>query len=742
MPIKFINQKSKTSYTFPLTDNSSLLSPQTCSVLLMSTPTRSLTLPPPMVQSSHQPIDLEVLETLSRQFPTVESATTEAINLNSILNLPSGTVQMVSDLHGAYDAVHSVIASASGNLKRKIDQHFLFTMSSAQKEELATLICYPEEKLPLLLRQYVKSSTDEVDFYLTILYRLIRLCRVVSAKYTRSKVNKALPESFRYVINELLSPQEEEETKKEYYKEILMGIIEIGAAADFVKALCISIQRLNVDKLYVLGDIYDRGDNAENIVDLLINCGISVELIFGNHDLIWIGAALGSDVCIATVTRISLRYNNINTLEAGYGISLSPLIRFADTTYGDDPCTRFRPNVSLEDLEEEMHLARLQKAMAIIQFKLERKFSKRNPNWGFERRNFLHQIRKDGDKLFVTLEDGKEYEMLDTHFPTINFDGEADPYELTPAEASVVLHLRRAFLHSQNLQRHVSFLVNNGSMYKLHNDLLLIHAGIPVTSTGDFLPVEIDEGTKLAGKELFDYLDRKVRESFFYLDQFSLAADLTSLLPETRERSYSDAETVRLEVQKHGRDLCYWLWCHPDSPLFQRTGMKTFESYFVADKDAKKEKNSVFFELRDDEYVVEKWLSGFGLPSSGKVICGHTPVKLLKGESPCKANNKLIVIDGGFSEAYREVTGIQGYTLIDSSHGLFLASHSKFSGKEDSIKNNRLMVNKLEVIERYSDRKRVKNTVKGIQLKKRRDQLVSLVYAYKQGILLTKSRWQ
>ncbi|KAL0207524.1 hypothetical protein P9112_012152 [Eukaryota sp. TZLM1-RC] len=677
--------------------------------------------------------DLDVLETLSKQFPTPQSALSEAINLNAILNLPKPTCQMVSDLHGAHDAVEHVLKSGSGNLRRKIEQVFMFDLSQREKDELCTLIMYPTEKLPLLLRKNVKSKKEENDFYIITLYRLVQLCRRVSAKYTRSKVSKALPTEFQYIISELLSPQEEEESKRDYYKNILQGIIEIGSAAEFCKALCLSIQRLSVDKVYVVGDIYDRGDDAEGCVELL-KTHPNVEFILGNHDALWAGASLGSDVCIASVLRISVRYNNINTLEAGYGISLSPLLRFADMVYKDDPCERFLPKVELDDPHEALQLARMQKAMAVIQFKLERGFALRRPYWHFDHRNFLHKIRPENGKLYVTLNDGKEYEMMDNYFPTIDF--EQSPYELSEAERNLVLHFRSSFLHSSTLQDHINYIIYHGGMYKIHNDLLLLHAGIPVDDEGNFIDVQVDENTFLSGNKLFSYLDRRIRESFSYLDQFSLASDIYNIMPETRQRSYTDAEDARQRFQSYGRDLLYWLWCHPDSPLFQRTAMKTFESYFIDDKDAKKEKNSVFFELRDDESVVAKWLAGFGLTSNAsKVVCGHTPVKLIKGENAVKANGKLIVIDGGFSEAYLNVTGIGGFTLVESSHGLFLSSHHPFEGRDASIHENKLMVNELQVVDRYQQRNRVFDTQKGLELQKRRDRLTDLVFAYKGGII-------
>ncbi|KAL0232717.1 hypothetical protein GEMRC1_011464 [Eukaryota sp. GEM-RC1] len=616
--------------------------------------------------------DREVLETLSKQFPTMESALTEAVNLNAILNLPTPSCQFLSDLHGAYESVEHVIRSASGNLRRKIEQCFTFHITTQQKNELSTLICYPNEKLPLMLRQHVKSALDENDFYLSTLYRLVQLCRRVSAKYTRSKVTKALPSQFSYVINELLSPQEEEESKKDYYKEILQGIIDIGAAADLVKALCHSIQRLIINKVYVLGDIYDRGNYAERCVDLLMSLD-SVEFIWGNHDALWMGGALGSDVCIASILRISVRYDNLHTLEAGYGISLTPLIRFVDLVYKDDPAERFKPNKEIEDPGEAVQLARMQKAMAIIQFKLEKKYTERRPYWNFDCRNFLHRIRQGDDgKLFVTLEDDQEYEMLDNYFPTIDFDSQ-NPYELTDGEVNLVKHFRESFLDSQTLQKHVNFLINNGGLYKIHDDKLLLHAGIPVDQNGDVVSVQVDEHRSLKGKELFDYLDRKTREAFYFVDSFSIASDVTGILPATtRERSYTAVEEIRKQGQSSSRDLLFWLWSHPESPLFQRTAMKTFESYFVADKEAKKEQNAEFFSLRESKEMVMKWLKEFGVEGEdAKIIQGHTPVKMPKGEVPVKADGHLLVIDGGFSSAYWKTTGISGFTLVESSHGLF-----------------------------------------------------------------------
>ncbi len=647
--------------------------------------------------------DLNYLKLLSKHYPTIQAASTEIINLNAILNLPKGTEHFLTDIHGEYEAFLHVLKNGSGSIKRKIDETFADTLLDREKQSLATLIYYPDQKLPLIL----KTVDSAEEWYRITLFRLIKLARVVSSKYTRSKVRKALPPDFAYIIEELLHEQESIVNKHEYYQSIIDTIISIGRAREFIVAMSELIQRLAIDHLHIIGDVYDRGPGAHIIMDRLLAYH-SLDFQWGNHDIVWMGAAAGSEACLANVIRIGLRYANMETLENGYAISLLPLASLALDVYGSDPCTQFKPKLSgqEEHTENEIRLmAQMHKAITIIQFKLEGQLIQRRPNYHMEDRLLLDKIDYQQGVIHLN---GHTYPLLDTHFPTID---PAQPYELTEAEKMVVEKLRLSFEHSEKLQQHVRFLYAKGSMYLVFNGNLLYHGCIPMNEDGAFKSLKFGD-QEFTAKAFMDRVERLVRQAYFANDP----------------------------VQKQeGLDTTWYLWSGSQSPLFGKDKMATFERYFIADKSTHTEMKDPYYNFRDRPETARQILAEFGVdPDTGHIINGHVPVKVKKGESPIKADGKLLVIDGGFSKAYQKETGIAGYTLIFNSYGLLLASHLPFESTQQAVEAERDLASKTEILERNYTRIRIRDTDIGLELQRQIDDLEQLLKAYRAGLIKEK----
>lgn len=646
-------------------------------------------------------LEIRYLEWLAELYPTIGAASTEVINLEAIVNLPKGTEHFLTDIHGEYEAFSHVLKNGSGAVKRKIDDVFGNTLSRQDKQSLATLIYYPREKMSRILQ----TETNPEDWYKITLYRLIEVSRRAASKYTRSKVRKALPKEFAYVLEELLTEKAELTDKESYYDAIIQTIIRVGRAKQFIIALSELIQRLIVDHLHIVGDIYDRGPGPHIIMDKLMTYH-SVDIQWGNHDVLWMGAAAGQAGCIANVIRICARYGNLDILEDGYGINMLPLATFALNTYADDPCTCFQLKGSNTYDASEMEInLKMHKAISIIQFKAEGQIIRRHPEFNLEQRNLLHLI--DYEKGTITL-DGKEYTLLDSHFPTVD---PKDPYAFTEQEAEIMERLERAFLNCEKLQQHMKFLLAKGSLYKVYNNNLLYHGCVPLNEDGTFKAVEI-YGKKYKGKALYDILDNYVRKGFVSMD---------------------------MEERERGRDLMWYIWLHENSPLFGKDKMATFERYFLAEKETHREAKNPYYHFLENEEVMDRILAEFGLAKEGAhIINGHVPVKSKDGESPIKCNGKLLVIDGGFSKAYQKETGIAGYTLIYNSYGLILAAHDPFESTEAAIENESDIHSDSKMVKWVPERKCVGDTDIGRELKEKIKDLEKLLDAYYTGTIAEK----
>ena len=652
--------------------------------------------------------DLRYLTLLAQSFPTVAEASTEIINLQAILNLPKGTEHFLADLHGEYEAFQHVLKNASGNIKRKVNEIFGTTLREAEKRELCTLIYYPEQKLELVK----ESETDINDWYHITIHQLVSVCRDVSSKYTRSKVRKSLPTDFKYIIQELLHERVDDSNKAAYVNGIIETIISTGRADDFIVAICNVIQRLAIDQLHILGDIYDRGPGAHVIMDTMERYH-SWDIQWGNHDMLWMGAAAGNVACICNVIRLSLRYANLTTLEEGYGINLVPLATFAMETYGDTACKEFVPKSSGESMkldEKTMRLtALMHKAIAVLQFKVEAQLFEKHPHWQMTDRAMLRHI--DYTRGVITL-DGKEYQLASNEFPTIDPN---NPLELTPEEKMLAKRLRHSFKVSEKLQRHVRLLLQHGCMYAIYNNNLLFHASVPLNDDATLKEVEVFPGQTLSGRKLLHKIGMLVRTAY-----------------------QKDAEP---EEREYAIDYFLYLWCGPDSPLFDKSKMATFERYFIAEKETHKEKKGNYFTLRDNEAVVDSILDAFDVKGENRhIINGHVPVHVANGENPIKANGKLMVIDGGFSEAYHKETGIAGYTLVYHSRGFQLVQHEPFASAMDAIRTGRDIKSTTQIIEMSSHRMLVADTDKGVELNKQVADLEELLYAYRHGIIKEAER--
>jgi fructose-1,6-bisphosphatase-3 len=647
--------------------------------------------------------DIEYLQLMCSSFPSIAAASTEIINLEAILNLPKGTEHFLADLHGADAAFKHVLKNASGNIRRKVTDIFQGRIRESKIRELCTLIYYPEQKIEL-----IKASEGELDeWYQITIMRLVAVCRDVSSKYTRSKVRKSLPEEFAYIIEELLHERTDDNDKADYVSGIVNSIISTGRADDFIIAICHVIQRLAIDRLHILGDIYDRGSGAHIILDDLRKYH-SWDIQWGNHDMLWMGACAGNNACICNVLRLSLRYANLATLEDGYGINLVPLATFAMETYKDDPCTEFIPKVLTgNEIDEKTKrlIAQMHKAISIIQFKKEAQIFKRRPEWQMEDRCLLDYIDYDRGVLKI---DGKEYAMKSCLFPTID---PKDPCKLTEEENVLMEKLHHSFRVCEKLKKHCKMLLSHGCMYAIYNQNLLYHASIPLNADGSLKEVELFGGEKYKGKELMHNIGMMVRAAF-----------------------ESDTEK---ELRSFARDYFLYLWCGKNSPLFDKSKMATFERYFLTDTETYKEEKGYYFLLRDSEEVCDRILDAFGVKGKNRhIINGHVPVHASKGENPIKANGKLMVIDGGFSEAYHSTTGIAGYTLVYHSRGFELVQHEPFLNAEDAILRGTDIKSTTQLVEMTSHRMRVSDTDKGEELRMQINDLRQLLYCYRHGILM------
>ena len=648
--------------------------------------------------------DMRYLELLSRSFPTIASASTEIINLEAILNLPKGTEHYLADLHGEYLAFQHVLRNASGDLKRKVNELFGNNLRDCEKKELCTLIYYPEQKLELVKQK----EKDMRDWYVTTLNHLVMVTQIVSSKYTRSKVRKALPKEYSYIIQELLHENSQTPNKEAYVNAVIASIIDTQRADDFIIAICYLIQRLVIDVLHILGDIFDRGPNPHKILDVLSEYH-NFDIQWGNHDILWMGAAAGNDCNIANVLRIAMRYANMEVLEDGYGINLLPLATFAMDVYQDDPCKVFQPKLDPDVRVGERQvkiMAQMHKAISIIQFKLEGQMIKKRPEFEMNDRRQLHLI--DFKKGTITLE-GKEYKMLDMNFPTID---PKDPYKLTEEEQEIVDQLHKAFVSSEKLRKHIELIFSHGCMYSISNSNLLYHASIPLNEDGSLKEVEI-EGKKFKGESLLHKTGQILRRAYF--------------------SEVNDAD------KEFALDYVWYLWCGKDSPAFDKSRMATFERYFLAEKETHEEVKGWYYMMRDNEKVVDSILDSFGVEGEQRhIINGHVPVKTKKGEKPIKAGGKLMVIDGGFSKAYHSKTGIAGYTLVYHSRGFELVQHEPFTNVRKAIVEAQDIKSTTQIVEMRAKRIRVKDTDKGKELMGQIKDLEKLLKAYRMGLIREK----
>ncbi len=662
--------------------------------------------------------DERYLRLLSEKFPNAQAVITELINLRAILSLPKGTEHFVSDLHGASMAFIHMIKNASGVVRRKVDEVYGDTMAEEEKRALCALIYYPDERIEIIKRFYAGEQVDSIiglnsqicelktlnDWYRIRLHQVVDIARAVTIKYSRSKVEKLLQPEYAYIIRELLHESRlEQKDRQTYYNAIIDAIIETGCADQLIIVISYLIHSLTIDTLHIVGDIFDRGSGAAKILDVLSTVR-DYDIQWGNHDIEWMGAMAGNWALIATVLRVSIRYANIETLEEGYGINLLPLANFAMTVYGDDPCTIWQT----KDFENNPRLtrsaqlmAKMHKAISIIQFKLEGQTVLRHPEWHMNHRALLDKI--DFEAGTITIE-GKTYPLTDTNLPTID---PTQPYELSQYELDLMNQLARSFRKSEKMQRHLRLLYEHGSLYLVHNGFLLYHAAIPLNADGSFSEAEVF-GKRVSGKALMDRTDEIIRQAYYGVGQ----------------------------TKQNALDYLLYLWEGEFSPLYNKDKMTTFERYFIADKAPQEEKKGAYFTLSDDEKVCEAILKEFGLdPTTGRIINGHVPVRTIKGETPIRANGKRFVIDGGFSKPYQEKTGIAGYTLIYNSHGIQLVEHESFESREQAILSGSDIHNRTLLQDFSGQRMHIKDTDKGKELLEQINSLEQLLQAYRSGTL-------
>lgn len=646
---------------------------------------------------------MKYLKSLSKQYPSIAEASTEIINLSSILNLPKGTEHFISDIHGNDQHFNHIIRNGSGSIRSKIDEVYGKTLTLKDKKRLSTLIYYPEQKL----EQIIKEEEYLDDWYRVALNRLIRVCAATSSKYTRSKVRKALPKDFAYIIEELIYEKGDIHNKEGYYSEIIDTMIRIDRAKQFIIAICNLIQHLSTDHLHIVGDIYDRGSGAHIIMEQLMNYH-SVDIQWGNHDILWMGAASGHLACIANVIRVSARYGNLNTLEEGYGINLIPLATFALKEYKDDDCDIFKIHTDDEGyLERDSQLdQKMHKAITMIQFKLEAQLMLRRPGFGMKDRILLDKI--DYSKGTIAM-NGQTYPLKDLNFPTIDPN---DPLALTPDEQTVMDRLQQAFLTCDKLQRHIKFLFDYGSLYLVYNSNLLYHGCVPLNQDGTLKEVNVNDKW-LKGKALYDELEKYIRNGFYY--------------------------RKNIEEKRYGQDMMWYIWSNENSPVYGKEKMATFERYFVDDKEVQEERKGYYYQLIDDDQAIDGIFADFDLdPAHSHIINGHMPVELLKGDTPIKCGGKLLIIDGGFSKAYHKKTGTAGYTLVYNSYGLRLVSHEPFTSTKEAIINETDIHSNTFIVERTDRRTIVADTDVGTQIKEQIEDLEKLLRAYREGLIREK----
>jgi|UniRef100_UPI003FEEF2C3 fructose-1,6-bisphosphatase-3 len=636
--------------------------------------------------------DLAYLKLLAKEYPSLKAASSEIINLIAICGLPKGTEYFFSDLHGEYEAFIYLLRSASGIIREKIRATYGYIIPEEEQVELANLIYYPDRNL----NKIIQEGRGTEDWQRITVNRLVQICKEVSSKYTRSKVRKKMPREFGYVIDELLHVDYNDENKRVYYEEIIRSIIDTGIADKFIVALCELIQNLAIDSLHIIGDIFDRGPRADIIMNELMHFH-DVDIQWGNHDISWMGAATGNPACVCNVLRIAISYNSFDVLEDGYGINLRPLSMFASKVYRDDPCSQFTPKILDENIYDAVDpglAAKMHKAIAVIQFKVEGQIIKRHPGYKMDDRILLEAV--DYNRGVVTIE-GTEYPMLDTMFPTID---PKYPLRLTKEEDELLHTLIMSFRHSGLLHKHIRFLYTNGALYKCHNGNLLYHGCIPMRPDGSFEGM-ICNGEELTGRALMDYIGEQIHKAYFL--------------------SEDDPD------KNSARDFMWYLWCGAKSPVFGKDKMTTFEHYFVADKTTHRERLNPYYKLSQQEEVCDRILQEFGLSGGGShIINGHVPVKIKDGEMPVKANGKLFVIDGGLSKAYQKYTGIAGYTLIYNSHHLALAEHKPFNPEHENTP-------RVAIVEKMKNRIMVSDTDKGKELMAQIEDLKELSAAYRRG---------
>ena len=645
--------------------------------------------------------ELHYLRLLARQYPTVEAAGTEIIRLQAILNLPKPTEHFMSDIHGEHEAFLHILNSGSGEVKEKLEELFGNSMTKKDRNDLATLIYYPTSKLALVADE--EESLDE--WYRLTIHRLVDLCRFVSTKHTRAKVRTYMDPDYEQILDELIHLVEEGGSRRDQYENIISTIIQIGQAADVIRAICKVIKSLVVDKLHIVGDIFDRGPRADIVMDSLMGCN-NVDIQWGNHDVLWMGAASGSRTLVATVLSNSIRYNNLDVIETGYGISLRPLSIFANEVYKDSNTDQFKVKLTGTDADQytekdKLLSARMYKAITIILFKLEGQKVLRRPEFGMADRLLLDKINYEDKTININ---GSIYPMLDCDFPTVDPN---NPYELTAEENHVINQLTDSFENSEKLQRHIRFLYSKGGLYKVCNGNLLFHGCIPMNDDGSLMTFTIG-GKERSGKRFLDYAEKTARKAYY--------------------------DKRGSEERQFGMDFLWWLWAGRNSPIFGRDRMTTFERRFIADEATWVEPKNAYYTYYQDPAVCDALLKEFGLQGEHcHIINGHVPVKVRKGESPIKGGGKLIVIDGGFSRAYQSTSGIAGYTLIYNSRHYRIVSHQPFTSKWNAVHKNDDIRNDSEIFEKMETRMRISQTDEGAELQDRVDMLMLLLDAYRSG---------
>ena len=645
--------------------------------------------------------ELHYLRLLARQYPTVEAAGTEIIRLQAILNLPKPTEHFMSDIHGEHEAFLHILNSGSGEVKEKLEELFGNTMTQKDRNDLATLIYYPSSKLALV----ADEEEDLDEWYRLTIHRLVDLCRFVSTKHTRAKVRTYMDPDYEQILDELIHLVEEGGSRRDQYENIINTIIQIGQAADVIRAICKVIKSLVVDKLHIVGDIFDRGPRADIVMDSLMSSN-NVDIQWGNHDVLWMGAASGSRTLVATVLSNSIRYNNLDVIETGYGISLRPLSIFANEVYKDCNTDQFKVKLTGSDADQytekdKLLSARMYKAITIILFKLEAQKVLRRPEFGMADRLLLDKINYEDKTITIN---GKVYPMLDCDFPTVD---PSNPYELTAEENHVINQLTDSFENSEKLQKHIRFLYSKGGLYKVCNGNLLFHGCIPMNDDGSLMTFTIG-GKERSGKRFLDYAEKTARKAYY--------------------------DKRGSEERQFGMDFLWWLWAGRNSPIFGRDRMTTFERRFIADESTWVEPKNAYYTYYQDPAVCDRLLKEFGLEGEHcHIINGHVPVKVRKGESPIKGGGKLIVIDGGFSRAYQSTSGIAGYTLIYNSRHYRIVSHQPFTSKWNAVHKNEDIRNDSEIFEKMETRMRVSQTDEGAELQDRVDMLMMLLDAYRSG---------